>query len=121
MTFPPGSPHIVPRNSSRAIEISIQNTPVGAMVDIVNDFSVGVYLSSRYGAGCRPTPIKLWGTTVRGGLRAGESRRFSITITIPTTITPGVYYMYPMVDDTYQIPERNEEGNCHNSVALKII
>jgi hypothetical protein len=120
VTFPPGTPIPIPRGSSRAVEISVQNSPMGGMVDVVGDFDVGLYLSTAPAGGCRPTPIRLWSATV-SGLRAGESKRFSISVTFPASLTLGDYWMYPMVDDTFRIPERNEDGNCATSVALRIV
>ena len=109
---------VVALGASKNLEISIQNW---GTADAVGDFSVGIYLSTVRGGGCRPTSIKLWSTTVSTGLPEGENRRFSFTITIPTDLSTGNYWMYPMVDDTNRIAERYEEGNCSNSVPLRVV
>jgi len=116
--FPPDRPRRVAQGESKRVEVSIGNW--GA-ADAVGDFSVGIYLSTVSGGGCRPTSIRLWGTTVTGGLRTVDVRSFSATITIPPTLAPGNYWMYPMVDDTNRIAERNEDANCSTSVPLTVV
>lgn len=116
--FPPDRPLDISMDDFKSIELTIQNAPGGA--DVMESFSVGLYLSSTYGAGCRPTPIKLWSQTVPG-LRAGESVRFSTRVLIPSTLAYINYWMYPMVDDTNRIVESVEDGNCYTSVPLRSV
>lgn len=108
----------VTQGESKRVEVSIRNW---GPADAVGDFGVGIYLSSVYPPGCRPTPTRLWGTMVTGGLRTVDVRTFSTTVTIPATLAPGNYWMYPMVDDTNRIAERNEDANCYNSVPLRVV
>lgn len=121
VTHPPGVPVDVRQGSTKSIEIAIENWTIGGEVDIVGDFSVGLYLSTQALAGCKTTPYKIWSTTISGTIKAGQVLEFSPMVTIPSTIPPGVYYMYPMVDDTDKIAERNEKANCYNQLAINII
>jgi len=118
--FPPDRPITVSQGDSKAVEVTIGNWAGTADVR-VGDISVGIYLSTERAGGCRPTSIMLWGTVVSTGLRAGETRSFSTTITIPTTLASGNYWMYPMVDAPNRIAERNEEANCFTSVPLRVV
>jgi hypothetical protein len=116
--FPPDRPLNISMDDLKSIELTIQNAPGGA--DVTESFSVGLYLSSTYPPGCRPTPIKLWSQTVPG-LRAGESLRLSTRVLIPSTLAYINYWMYPMVDDTNRIVESVEDGNCYTAVPLRSV
>ncbi|MCJ7663088.1 MAG: hypothetical protein MUO24_02470 [Desulfobacterales bacterium] len=116
--FPPDRPLPVARGDSKRVDITIQNSPP-TEANITESFSLGIYLSSTYPPGCRPTPIKLWSQAVPG-LRKWESQSFSATVRIPASLAPGNYWMYPMVDDTNRIAETEEDGNCFTSVPLLV-
>jgi len=103
---------------TRNISISIVNQ--GASV--TGDFTVGVYLSndpSRWI--CAPTPIKLGQITVTGGVKRGEPKKLSATITIPETLSPGNYRLFFMVDDTNRVSEYNEMDNCIGGQTINLI
>ena len=103
---------------TRNFSISIDNS--GASV--TGDFTVGIYLNNDPKRWiCAPTPIKLWQTTVTGGLKWGESKRLSATITIPETLPPGPYWLIIMVDDTNRISEDIERDNCNPDYSINLI
>jgi len=105
------------QGETKTISMSVSN--YGAPV--TRDFTVGIYLSNVRPTSCDPTSIRLWQTTVTGGLRGIESKGLSATITIPVTLSPGDYWMFCMVDDTNRISEAKEINNCTNSFKLTIV
>jgi subtilase family serine protease len=104
------------QGETKSVTMSVLN----ALKDVTGDFSVGIYLSNVPPTSCVPTSIRLWQTTVTGGIPARSSRSLSATITIPTTLTPGNYWMFCMADDTNRIVEANERNNCTNHFQLTI-
>jgi hypothetical protein len=111
------------QGETKTISMSVSN--YGAPV--TGDFTVGIYLSSvpisppsSPPTSCAPASIRLWQTTVTGGLRDAETKYLSATITIPTTLPPGDYWIFYMADDTNRISEANEINNCSNSFKLTV-
>jgi len=48
-------------------------------------------------------------------------QKIYITISFPASLNLGDYRMDIVVDHTFRIPERNKDGNCSTSVALRIV
>jgi subtilase family serine protease len=58
------------------------------------------------------TDVLLSGTRSVGPLAAGAPSSGTVTVTIPSSTTPGQYYLLACADDLGQVTEGNEANNC---------
>ena len=49
-------------------------------------------------------------------LGAGASSQGTVTVTIPTSVSPASYFLLACADDTTNVAESNETNNCRASV-----
>ena len=59
-----------------------------------------------------PTDKPLAGSRAVPSLRRREASTATVTVTIPPTVPPGMYFLLICADDTQVVPEGNETNNC---------
>ncbi|MGB9826240.1 MAG: CARDB domain-containing protein, partial [Desulfofundulus sp.] len=78
-------------------------------------YRVGVYLGvSEYGV------EYLLGSFQRSGLPAGASSTYTATLTVPSSVPAGQYYVVVWIDDTQVVAESNENNNRGSSTPNKV-
>lgn len=61
--------------------------------------------------------IRLSGSRAVGALVSGQAYKGSVTVTVPSAISPGLYYLLACADDLAQVTETNDANNCGASQA----
>lgn len=56
--------------------------------------------------------ILLTGTRLIPALAAEATDTGTVTVTVPSKITDGAYYLLACADDTHIVRERGEDNNC---------
>jgi CARDB protein/matrixin len=97
------SPAAVARGSSATIELTVHNLGTGTQ-----SFNIGFYLSTN---DIISTADRLLGTNTGAWLTAGASITGSRTLTIPSDVTPGRYWLGTIVDHDEQVGEAHEGNN----------
>jgi subtilase family serine protease/subtilisin family serine protease len=77
----------------------------------------GFYLSANSTLGSTDTFL---GSRVVPALDAGATNAESTTVTVPTTITPGTYYVIAKADWNSAVSETNENNNIRGSSSMRI-
>lgn len=103
------------RGSSITFTNTVKNQGTGSTVI---GFSVGLFLSTD--SVITTSDIRLGGRSV-GPLAAGTSSSAMTTVTIPTSIATGKYFLGAIADELRQVPETNETNNAKtgNSITIK--
>ncbi|MGH9630741.1 MAG: matrixin family metalloprotease, partial [Bryobacteraceae bacterium] len=97
------SPDSASRGSSVTIEFSFSNLGTTKQT-----FNIGFYLSTDNYIG---TNDRLLATNTGAWCDPGFTGTFSRTLTIPSNIPPGTYYLGLRLDDRNQVPETNGGNN----------
>ena len=112
---PPAS---VPRGGRFAVTETVANQgPLGA------DPSATRYFFSVDGQ-WSPEDRRLTGTRSVPALAAGASfpaTPTAVTVTVPTNVTPGTYYLLACADDMKRVLESNETNNCRASATPAVV
>jgi YVTN family beta-propeller protein len=95
----------VTRGGTVSITFTVKNQGQGG----ATSFNVGLYLSKD---NVITTSDKILGSVnYRSGLSSGVSNTQTPTVTIPTTVSPGTYYLGAYADYLNSVPESNETNN----------
>jgi archaellum component FlaG (FlaF/FlaG flagellin family) len=104
-----------PQSVSQGGSITVSWTEVNIGSGNAGPYRVGIYLGvSEYGRD------HLLGSFNRDGLAAGDSKRYTQTFTVPSSIPPGGYYVTIFIDDLRVISEANEENNIGSSTPNRL-
>jgi hypothetical protein len=97
------SPSSAARGSYVTIQFTFSNLSTAAKT-----FNIGFYLSSNNNIS---TGDRLLGTNYGASGSAGATGTFSRTLYIPTSVTPGTYYLGFLIDPSNAMAEANEGNN----------
>jgi hypothetical protein len=104
-----------PQTVTRGGSITVSWTEVNIGSGNAGPYRVGIYLGvSEYGRD------HLLGSFNRDGLAAGDSKRYTQTFIIPSSVPPGGYYVTVFIDDLRAVSETNEENNIGSSTPNRL-
>jgi hypothetical protein len=104
-----------PQTVSQGGSITVSWTETNIDTGNAGPYRVGIYLGvSEYGRDY------LLGSFNRDGLAAGDSKSYTQTFTIPSSVPPGGYYVTVFTDDLGAVSERNEENNIGSSTPNRL-
>lgn len=106
-----------PTSGRVGTNIAVSNTIRNQGTGWANGAGVGLYLSSD--AIITIADIFL-GSRGNIGLAAGASSSTSTTVTIPTSVTPGTYYVGAIADHAGTLPETNETNNTRTGNTIVV-
>jgi len=112
-----GGPTSARRGRRITISDTVQNQGVA---NTISGFSVGFYLSLDSNNNISPSDILLTTSRTVSSLAESTGSSGSATVTIPTSVVPGRYYLKASADYNNQIPEGSETNNVKAGNAITI-
>ena len=108
------APSIGTIGDTMSVNISLRNSGGGA----AGPFRVGLYFSANT---LITVSDQLAGSCASKGLAAGAPETCSGTLTIPSSLSPGTWYLGAIVDDEGAVTESDESNNRGHSSAITLL